>query len=121
MKYVAIEVLRGETPHGVIHRFMQATVACGTKFSQLEMLDVFTIGPHRLVRFRTDLKKLDQVIQGIRQDRAVVAPDGVEYKLYRPGAREARVPLVKMHMAALPTYKRLYRGPKSDLWEAQFS
>jgi len=121
MKYAAIEILRGETPHGTIHRFMLAAVACNATFSQLEVMDVFTLGPHRLVRFRTDLDDLDRGTQEIRQSRAVIIPNGVGYKLCRPGNKEAQVPSIKMHMAALPTYKRLYRGPKSDLWEAQFT
>jgi hypothetical protein len=121
MKYAAIEILRGETPHGTIYRFMQAAVARKAPFAQLEVMDVFTLGPHRFVRFRTDLGALDTATQEIRQKRAVVIPDGVSYKLYRPGNPEVQIPSIKMHMAALPAYKRLYRGPNSDLWEAQFT
>lgn len=119
--YAAIEMAKGETPHGTVHRFMQAAVERNLLFSRLEVLDVFTIGIRKFVRFRSDQADLDLLTQDLRKDRAVVIPNGRGYKVYIPGGQEASVPMTKMHVAPLPNYKRVYRGPKSDLWEAQFS
>ena len=119
--YAAIEMARGETPHGTVHRFMQASVGRQLLFHRLEVLDVFTVGSRRFVRFRTDQSRLIEATEEIRQTRAVVLPNGVGYKICLPDGREAPSPTVKMHMVAMSYQKRLYRGPASDLWEAQFA
>ncbi len=118
--YAAIELAEGETPHGAVHRFTQAAVDRKMLFKELEVLDIITIGPRKFVRFRTDQSKVGSVAEDIRKKRAVVLPNGVGYKVYLPGGRSAPVPTSKMHTSPLPNYKRLYRGPKNKLWEAQF-
>jgi len=119
--YAAIEMMRGETPHGTIHRFMQAAVACNLLFAELEVLDVFTIGSRRFVRFKTDQLQLDQATLDIRKDRGVVLPNGAGgYRVCLPGGREGQVSSVVMHRTPAPSLKRFYRGPSNDLWESQF-
>lgn len=118
--YAAIELADGETPHGAIYRFMQASADRRMLFKELEVLDVMTIGPRRFVRFRTDQLKVAAVVEDICKVRAVILPNGPGYKVCLPGGRVAPVPTAKMHTAPLPNYKRAYRGPKNKLWKAQF-
>lgn len=119
--YAAIEMAEGETPHGTVHRFMQAAVAYNQLFEKLDVLGVFTLGTRRFVRFRTDGVQIDLVTQDIRKNRGIVTPNGLGYKVRLPGGRQGSVPTVKMHTAPQPNYKRVYRGPEHELWEAQFS
>lgn len=120
--FAAIEMTKGETPHRTVHRFMQAATDQKLLFHNLEVMDVFTIGTRRFVRFRVDHSDIEGITQGMRKDRAVIIPNGGGgYKICLPGGREAPVASVKMHMTALSNYKRTYRGPKSKLWEAQFA
>lgn len=118
--YAAIEMVRGETPHGTVHRLMMAAVARQLPFQQLEVLDIFTIGSRRFVRFKVEDGELAQITTDIRKDRAVVLPNGVGYKVYLPGGRSANLPTIKMHMMPSTDLQRVYRGPKHELWEAQF-
>ncbi len=118
--YAAIEMAKGETLHGTVHRIMRAAVAQSLLFQQLEVLDVFTIGSRQFVRFKLDQPELVQLMTDIRKNRAVVLPDGMGYKVYLPGGRSGNVSMTKMHISSSSNLRRAYRGPKHDLWEAQF-
>lgn len=118
--YAAIEMARGETPHGTVHRFMQAAVEQRLLFKELEVLDIFTLGSRRFVRFKVDTSELVRITTDIRKNRAVVLPNGVGYKVYLPGGQSGNVPTTRMHMMASSDLRRAYRGTQHELWEAQF-
>lgn len=119
--YAAIEMARGETPHGTVHRFMKAAVEAQVLFQELEVLGTFEIGTRKFVRFRMDRVNVDHAMSAIRKDRAVITLNGQGYKAQLPDGRVASIPTTKMHMVPSSNLQRVYRGPGHELWKAQFS
>jgi hypothetical protein len=111
---------RGEDPHDAVWAFMQAAASKGLKFKRLEVLGLFRIGGHELVRFKADGEGFHKVLDELRPKRAVSVLNGGGYRLYLPDGREGSVPTITMLATSARTHQRVYKGPGDKLWKRQF-
>ena len=112
---------RNETRHEAVWAFMEAAHKRGLTFKALEVVGVFSMGSHEMVRVRTDLTQgLSGIAQDLQPRRAVVVPNGSGYRIHLPGGREGAIPTVTMLAAVMPNFQRTYRGPGQEHWERQF-
>jgi len=119
--FAAIGLRRSETRHEVVWAFMEAAHKRGLSFKALEVVGVFSMGAHELVRVRTDLTEgLSDIVKDLQPRRAVVVPNGVGYRIHLPSGREGPIPTATILAAVMPNYQRVYRGPEQEHWERQF-
>jgi len=119
--FVAIGLRGSETRHEAVWAFMEAADKRGLSFKALEVVGIFAMGAHELVRVRTDLTQgLTKVVKDLRPRRAMVVPNGAGYRIYLPGGRAGPIPTATMLGATMTNYQQLYRGPAQKHWKRQF-
>ena len=118
MRYAAIQLVEGETPHTIVHRVMLAAHRMGDLFTGLEVLGDLRVGSKRFFRFRTNCPL--RVILTFQEERGLIYSEAVGYVVVLPNGVKGAFAASLIQIPGQAGKTRLYRGTKLPNWERQF-
>jgi len=116
MNYFAVEVR--EPDHVLTEKILRTAQTLGLKFPKIDVLNRFTLGATKFLRFRVKEDGVTQLLDRLFEDgRAVV---GTESGGFVARMRERKGVCSATIMLAVPATSLTYRGPGAQYWERQF-
>jgi hypothetical protein len=117
--YFAVEVKRGETPHVVAGVVINAAIAAGLKFKELEVMGDLEIAGAKFVRFRADVYSIKEALDKVK-DRGLIQLQGTTFQVALTNGRKGTLPLERMLVTPRMDQAVKYRGPGQPYAERQF-